>query len=144
MWFRLLAKVAYVNDGMHYKWHEMTFCYRWDYKSIVVLCIGVDASFQNHLYQNLGHMWSEIQGSQPGSLLVPLIEVLVMIYDQSVWSIRDVIRHAEMVCDICITGRAYETNTCCRIVRVRHVMQLISHCFMRQQDMPAIPRRLLA
>ncbi|EOA86728.1 uncharacterized protein SETTUDRAFT_178730 [Exserohilum turcica Et28A] len=96
MWFRLLAKVAYVNDGMHYKWHEMTFCYRWDYKSIVVLCIGVDASFQNHLYQNLGHMWSEIQGSQPGSLLVPLIEVLVMIYDQSVWSIRDVIRHAEM------------------------------------------------
>lgn len=95
MWFRTLIKTAQINDVMTYKWHEMTFCLRWDSKCCAVLCLGVDSSFEDKLQDNLNHMWSGFQGQEPESLLAPLIEVIVTMYDQSVWSIRDVVRQVE-------------------------------------------------
>ncbi|EUC39982.1 hypothetical protein COCMIDRAFT_10046 [Bipolaris oryzae ATCC 44560] len=95
MWFRVEIKTVDANDGMRYHWHEMTFCYRWDSKSCSILCLGVDAAFKSCLKEKLRQMWPGIQGSQPGCLLVPLIEVLVVTYDQSVWSMRDTVRQAE-------------------------------------------------
>ncbi|EUC34092.1 hypothetical protein COCCADRAFT_4439 [Bipolaris zeicola 26-R-13] len=95
MWFRVEIKIIDDSSGMRYHWHEMTFCYRWDSKSCSILCLGVDASFRSCLQEKLQQIWPDIQGSQPGCLLVPLIEVLVITYDQSVWSMRDIVRQAE-------------------------------------------------
>lgn len=106
MWFRTLIKIAHSSGRLSYDWHEMTFCLRWDPKCCTILCLGVDSSFQNQLQQNLNQMWAEFQGSEAGSLLAPLIEVLVAMYDQSVWSIRDVVRQAEKASYITI--RSYQ------------------------------------
>ncbi|KNG45209.1 hypothetical protein DDE82_001768 [Stemphylium lycopersici] len=74
------------SGRLSYDWHEMTFCLRWDPKCCTILCLGVDSSFQNQLQQNLNQMWAEFQGSEAGSLLAPLIEVLVAMYDQSAYN----------------------------------------------------------
>ncbi|KAF5845027.1 hypothetical protein GGP41_001165 [Bipolaris sorokiniana] len=95
MWFRVLIKIITGRSSMSYHWQEMTFCCRWDSKNCSVLCLGVDASFKSCLQEKLHQIWPDIQGSQPGCLLVPLMEVLVIMFDQSVWLIRDLVRSAE-------------------------------------------------
>lgn len=120
MWFRVEIKIIDDSSGMRYHWHEMTFCYRWDSKSCSILCLGVDASFRSCLQEKLQQIWPDIQGSQPGCLLVPLIEVLVITYDQSVWSMRDIVRQAEKVSYIVATNVMPRVNTTyLRTVRIQ-------------------------
>lgn len=97
IWFRTLIKIANMNGKLSYKWHEMTFLCRWDAQCSVTLCIGVDVAFQNHLQQALHNIWPEVQASRNFSLLIPLAEAIVTMYDISVWSIRDIVRQAEKV-----------------------------------------------
>ena len=97
MWFRTLIKIAHSNGNLSYKWHEMTFCFRWNAQCSVMLCLGVDAAFQNQLELALHHMWPEVQAVRSLSLLIPLVEAIVVMYDRSVWSVRDVVRQAEKV-----------------------------------------------
>lgn len=82
---------------MSYKWHEMTFCTRWDAEHSAVLCIGVDPSFEHLLYDTLNRMWKELPPSDPWSLHVPLLEATVALHDQAVWSVRDIVRNVEKV-----------------------------------------------
>lgn len=95
-WFRVLAK-AVSRDTPGYMWHGMTFCSRWDPQRCVILCIGVDLTFQHLLQRILSHMWSRLPPSEPYSLHVPLIEAIIELHDSSVWSIRDIVRSIEKV-----------------------------------------------
>jgi hypothetical protein len=97
MWFRVLVKTVTNKSGSSYKWHEMTFCFRWDLEGCAILCIGVDIVFQSFLEDTLKNMWSHLPHSEMASLLVPLIETVIAMHDQSVWSVRDVTRGAEKV-----------------------------------------------
>ena len=106
----MLIKFANSSDGMHYHWNEMTFCCRWDSKHSSVLCLGVDDSFQTHLQQSLRRIWPEVRGSHVGSLLVPLMEAIVAMYDESIWSIRNVVRQAEKVRNFKNTKHTPGTN----------------------------------
>lgn len=97
MWFRMLIKTIPKQSESSYKWHQMTFCFRCDQERSAVLCIGVDASFQALLLEALEQMWADLPSSDPCILLELLLEAIVKLYDQSVWSIRDVVRVAEQV-----------------------------------------------
>jgi hypothetical protein len=93
-WFRVLVKtVSSTPPG--YSWHEMTFCSRWDLQGCIVLCVGVDLTFQYLLQQALSRMWLNFPPSEPFSLHVPLIHAIVELQDSAVWSIRDIIRTIE-------------------------------------------------
>jgi hypothetical protein len=93
-WFRVLVK-AVSSDTSNYTWHEMTFCSRWDPQSCLVLCIGVDLTFQHLLRQTLSRMWPKLSPSEPFSMHVPLVQTILELQDSSVWSIRDVVRTIE-------------------------------------------------
>ena len=97
MWFRMLVKTIPKIGASSYKWDEMTFCFRWEPGSCAVLCIGIDGLFSSLLKESLHHMWSDLPPSQPCSMLVPLFETIISMYDQAVWSIRDAVRGVEMV-----------------------------------------------
>jgi hypothetical protein len=93
-WFRVLVK-SVSPDASSYTWHEMTFCSRWTPQKCIVLCIGVDPTFQNLLQQNVSHMWPGVPPSEPFSLHVPLVQAILDLQDSSIWSIRDVVRAME-------------------------------------------------
>jgi hypothetical protein len=95
--FRVLVKVVSGSSESSYTWHEMTFYFRWEPDHCAVLCIGVGPSFQSLLQEILGRIWPVLPPNDPCSLLVPIIEAIIAMYDQSVWSIRDAIRRAEKV-----------------------------------------------
>ncbi|CAO2655074.1 Nn.00g118070.m01.CDS01 [Neocucurbitaria sp. VM-36] len=95
LWFRILVKTMSSDSSSSYKWHEMTFCSRWESEQSSILCIGADSSFQNILEEALLRMWPELPHLDPFSLLVPLIEAVIAMYDHSIWSVRDVIRAVE-------------------------------------------------
>jgi hypothetical protein len=93
-WVRVLIK-AVSSDALSYTWHEMTFCSRWDPHRCLVLCIGVNPTFQHLLQQTLSRMWSKFLPSEPFSLHIPLVQAILELQDSSVWSIRDVVRNIE-------------------------------------------------
>lgn len=96
-WFRVLVKMVCKTNMWSYKWHEMTFCTRWDADHISVLCIGTDHAFERLLQGSLDRMWKELPPTSPWSLHVLLLEVIMALHDQAVWSIRDVVRDVEKV-----------------------------------------------
>ena len=75
----------------------MTFFSRWDHERCIILCIGVDSLFQKNLESALSRMWSGLPPLNPYSLHVPIIETVIAMQDQSVWSIRDIVRDVEKV-----------------------------------------------
>ncbi|KAF2621524.1 hypothetical protein BU25DRAFT_426424 [Macroventuria anomochaeta] len=95
MWFRLLVKAVSSHSGSSYKWHEMNFCFCWDLGRCSIHCVGVDPSFQSLLQDILRRMWSQLPPAEPRSLLVPLMEIIIVMYGRSVWSIRDITWRAE-------------------------------------------------
>jgi hypothetical protein len=92
--FRVLVKVV-SHSTSSYKWHEMTFCSRWDSQRCEVLCIGVDLAFQHLLQQTLSRMWPNLPPNEPFSLHIPLVQTILELQDLSVWSIRDFVRTIE-------------------------------------------------
>lgn len=78
-----------------YKWHEMTFCSRWDSSHCTVLCIGIDEWFETLLHDILRRTEPSLSHFRPWTMIVPLVEVIVAIYDKSIWDIRDMIRYFE-------------------------------------------------
>lgn len=94
-WFRCLVKTTY-GFPTQYTWNEMTFFSRWEPGHCVVLCIDTPNGFLGDLQRNL----ERGQGpnlQDPFAFLVPLLDEIVPFYDQSVWSIRDLIRKVETV-----------------------------------------------
>jgi hypothetical protein len=94
-WFRVLIKAVELSG---YKWHEMTFCTRWTSSQSTILCIGTDSEFERLLQDSLGRMWGDLPPSSPWSMQVVLLEAIVALHDQAVWSVRDVTRNVEKVC----------------------------------------------
>ncbi|KAK7178575.1 hypothetical protein PSPO01_15374 [Paraphaeosphaeria sporulosa] len=94
-WFRVSIKTIGQDPTPGYTWHEMTFFSHWTPERCVFLCIGPPSSFRNLLHDTLSRMWSKLPPSEPYSLHVPIIEVVVAMQDSSVWSVRDTVRSVE-------------------------------------------------
>lgn len=91
-----------------YIWYEMGFFTRWDHSgNCRVVCIdtpeelqsGLKNFFQSHSKPEtaLPKPPHPLNFKDPFAMHIPLIDQIVMRYDESVWLIRDLIRDVETV-----------------------------------------------
>lgn len=92
--------------GGDYVWHEMTFCCTWvDQKELVILCFDFPEHLQESLISTVSRTLNPTVSTDSaqlmtysfGSLHCTIVEQVVSLYDDSVWSIRDSLRHLEKV-----------------------------------------------
>lgn len=81
-----------------YTWYEMGFFTRWDDSgNCRVVCIDTPEELQSGLETFLQKQSPPLNFSDPFAMHVPLIDQLILRYDDSVWRIRDLIRKVEKV-----------------------------------------------
>jgi hypothetical protein len=99
IWFRCLVKIVHPTpqDGAGYTWYEMTFFTRWTPDHYMVVCVDTPDNFPADLKHSLSTRSGELDLSDPFALHIPLMDQIIMLYDQSVWGIRDLIRRVEKV-----------------------------------------------
>jgi hypothetical protein len=75
----------------------MTFFSRWEPGHCIVLCVDTPDSLRVRLEQSLATEQGTLDLSDPFALHIPLLDQIIILYDQSVWGIRDLIRRVEKV-----------------------------------------------
>jgi hypothetical protein len=97
-WFRCLVKEVH-HDGtkIAYMWHEMSFFTQWFPGHSIVLCIGAPKQTSTRLASSLAESTSPLNFSDPFSMHVPILDQMIILYDESVWQIRHMIRRREKV-----------------------------------------------
>lgn len=105
-WLRCLVKIAHhcPHTGSGYTWHEMTFFCRWEPSYCMVFCVDTPDGFRVQLEESLDSEHEMLDLTDPFALLIPIVDQIGNLYDQSVWSIRDLIRQAEKVCVLAIVS----------------------------------------
>jgi hypothetical protein len=91
----------YTHAGKDYIWFEMSFFTRWDYPDHCrVLCIdtpiGTPENLQLRLKTDLQKQ-SPLKLSDPLAMHVPLIDQIILLYDVSVWRVRELVGLIEKV-----------------------------------------------
>jgi len=81
-----------------YLWHEMGFFTRWDYPSSCrVLCIDTPEELQLGLMAALQKQSLTLEFKDPFTMHAPLIDQIILLYDLSVWRVRNPVRAMEKV-----------------------------------------------
>jgi hypothetical protein len=82
-----------------YIWYEMTFFTRWTPANCITLCIDTpaDMPFELKAIMTSDEKMKSLDISDPFSMYVPLLDLIIKLYDESVWSMRDMIRPIEKV-----------------------------------------------
>jgi hypothetical protein len=90
-----------------YIWYEMGFFTRWDYPGRCrVLCIDTPEELQSGLETALRSQSSLLELGDPFAMHAPLIDQIILLYDDSVWRVRDPVRKFEKVStSIMLPGR---------------------------------------
>jgi hypothetical protein len=90
-----------------YKWYEMGFFTYWDHPGLCrVLCIDTPEELQLGLQTVLGNQSPLLELRDPFAMHVPLIDQIILLYDISVWRVRDPVRKFEKVStSIMLLGR---------------------------------------
>ncbi|KAL9112360.1 MAG: hypothetical protein Q9187_007783, partial [Circinaria calcarea] len=83
------------NAGLSYGWYEMTFFTRWERNHSIILCIDTPSNTKSMLETALSRDLSTLNLMDPFAIYVPLIDHIIMLYDRSIWGIRDLIRNVE-------------------------------------------------
>lgn len=102
LWFRCLVKVVLkpeegrAPDGKPYWWHEMGFFVRWNPHECKVLCIGTPLALREQLRSTLQES-PLLESKDPFAMVSPLFDQIIILYDQSVWRVRNYVRAQEMV-----------------------------------------------
>jgi len=85
------------NSKKDYMWFEMGFFTRWERPDRCrVLCIDTPEKLQSRLETVLREQ-SPLKFSDPFAMHVPLIDQIILLYDVSVWRVRDPVRKIEKV-----------------------------------------------
>jgi hypothetical protein len=95
MWFRCLVK-ATSGFPPTYTWYEMTFLSIWEPGRYMTLCIDTPNGFREELQHSLERE-QKLDLQDPFAFLLPLMDQIILLYDHSVWGIRDLIRQVEKV-----------------------------------------------
>lgn len=81
-----------------WEWFEMGFFVHWRLpQTTTVLCFDTPEKLQGLLGSALQHKGSNIDIADPYSLLSTLIDQVIALYDESVWSMRNHVCAAEAV-----------------------------------------------
>ena len=95
-WYRIIVKnVAPMQSS--YSWAEMSFYTKWTPHSTLNLCFDVPMAFQVRLRQAL---YSHEQPFGVGDFYashVKILDQILMLFDESVWALRDGVRQIEKV-----------------------------------------------
>jgi hypothetical protein len=79
-----------------YTWITLSFVAWWTPDQSLILCFGAPQQLQIGLESAL-KVDPSIKYDNPFALLNPVIDQILKLYDQSIWSIRDQIRNVESV-----------------------------------------------
>ncbi|RYP36265.1 hypothetical protein DL767_003418 [Monosporascus sp. MG133] len=108
-WFRCLVKMVpkvgrevahesgpeYVQDGGKYIWYEMSFFTRWDYPDQCrILCIDTPEHLGSELQTALAQQ-PPLDFRDPLVMHRHLVDQIIVLYDISVWRVRDPVRQIE-------------------------------------------------
>ncbi|KAF2191309.1 hypothetical protein K469DRAFT_720289 [Zopfia rhizophila CBS 207.26] len=96
-WLRCLVKISHhtPQGGTGYTWYEMTFFTHWEPNRCMAVCVDIPDNFLTDLEHALSTESAVLDLSDPFTLHIPLMDQIIMLYDQSVWRIRDLIRRVE-------------------------------------------------
>jgi hypothetical protein len=95
MWFRCLVK-ATSGFPPTYTWYEMTFLSIWEPGRYMMLCIDTPNGFREELQHSM-ERGQKLDLQDPFAFFLPLMDQIIILYDHSVWGIRDLIRQVEKV-----------------------------------------------
>ena len=74
----------------------MTFLSIWEPGRCMMLCIDTPTGFREELRHSLERE-QKLDLQDPFAFFLPLMDQIILLYDHSVWGIRDLIRHVEKV-----------------------------------------------
>ncbi|KAK2731030.1 hypothetical protein FQN57_003711 [Myotisia sp. PD_48] len=99
-WFRCLIKMvvneSYMPVYRPYTWYEMTFFTQWNHLGLCrVLCVNTPNQLQLGLSTNLQNIPYQIQHNDPFALHTSLFSQITVLYDESIWKIRNLVRKFE-------------------------------------------------
>jgi len=80
-----------------YMWYEMNYFSQWSSSRCTVLCTGAPDLLRTLLAESLSGQREALNFSDAYSMHVPLMDGIIALYDKSVWTLRDSIRHVEKV-----------------------------------------------
>jgi hypothetical protein len=84
--------------GKPYKWYEMGFITEWDKSGKCrVLCIDTPEELQSGLKAVLKNKSAPLNFEDPLAMHIPLIDQIILLYDDSVWRFREPLRSIEKV-----------------------------------------------
>jgi len=87
-----------VHEGKAYIWYEMGFFTYWDRLGHCrVICIDTPEELQSGLEDALQKQSSSLDSSDPFAMHAPLLDQIILLYDDSVWRVRDPVRKIEKV-----------------------------------------------
>jgi hypothetical protein len=97
----------YTPPGDSYMWFEMGFFTRWDSPDeCKVLCTNTPKELPSELQIALGKQPSLLDFKDPFAMHLPLIDQIILLYEVSVWRVRDPVRQIEKVSlDIMLHGK---------------------------------------
>lgn len=87
----------FAQEGGQYTWYEMGFFARWSFPNQCrILCIETPRYLQSELRVALEKQ-STLNFKDPFAMLRHLIDQILVLYDISVWRVRDPVREIEKV-----------------------------------------------
>lgn len=101
VWYEEVEKDKKGNTitKLDYCWNEMTFFTHWDVHSSLMICVNTPTEFIEKLMIALkkeGQIF--LDSEDPFAIFIPVMDEILKIYNDSVWSVRDVLRPIEKVC----------------------------------------------
>jgi hypothetical protein len=91
-------EAEYTQASKPYLWYEMGFFTRWDNLGYCrVWCTDTPEELQSGLKTVLRKQSPPLDFSDPFATHVPLIDQIILLYDISVWRVRDPVRKIEKV-----------------------------------------------
>jgi hypothetical protein len=99
MWFRCQVKLLgsqWSVDGQ-YEWLTMSILSHWTSEQSQLICLGMPKCVQENIQRDM-HSESHLTALEhPLVLLPPLLKEIALLYDRSVWRIRNELRNFELV-----------------------------------------------
>lgn len=91
---------------MTYEWDEMCFFTAWNPPCRnVVFCFDTSITLQEQVRATLMSTGGDRWSYDPYSIHTVIIEAVLVLYERSVWSLRDMIRDVEMVRPFCLSRK---------------------------------------
>ena len=95
-WYRIIVKNAAPMQSS-YSWAEMSFYTKWTPHFTLNFCFDLPMASQIQLRQTLGSCKQPFGFNNPYACHASILHQILMMFDESVWALRDGVRQIEKV-----------------------------------------------